>query len=47
MKLSNYKESINVILDVGALFVDGSNRDIAVKWLNLSKKDQDRLCRLF
>ncbi|CAF3964773.1 unnamed protein product [Adineta steineri] len=39
-QISNYKDNINVILDVGALFVDGINRDIAVKWLNLSRKDK-------
>ncbi|CAF1080146.1 unnamed protein product [Adineta steineri] len=34
----SYKERINVILDVGALFIDGTNRDIAIKWLDLSDK---------
>ena len=29
---------INVSLDDGALFIDGTNRDIAVKWLNLCDK---------
>ncbi|UJR17554.1 hypothetical protein I4U23_004450 [Adineta vaga] len=29
---------IQVILDVGALFIDGTNRQIAVKWLDLSDK---------
>ncbi|CAF2519431.1 unnamed protein product [Rotaria sp. Silwood2] len=29
---------INGILDVGALFIDGSNRGMAIKWLNLSDK---------
>ena len=38
-KITNYKEMINVILDVGALFIDGNNRDIARKWLNLSNKN--------
>ncbi|CAF1324840.1 unnamed protein product [Adineta steineri] len=38
-RIVGYKENINVILDVGSLFVDGSNRDIAVKWLMLSNKD--------
>ena len=33
-------ESINVILDVGALFIDGSNQDIAIKWLNLSDRSK-------
>ncbi|CAF4154410.1 unnamed protein product, partial [Rotaria sordida] len=32
------KPTIQVILDVGALFVDGTNRQIAVKWLDLSDK---------
>jgi hypothetical protein len=36
----NYKQVIQVILDVGALFVDGTNRQIAVKWLNLSDKSK-------
>ncbi|CAF3218262.1 unnamed protein product, partial [Rotaria socialis] len=39
-KIINYKETINVILDVGALFIDGTNREIAVKWLNLSNRNQ-------
>ncbi|CAF0959459.1 unnamed protein product [Adineta steineri] len=34
------KTSINVILDVGALFIDGMNREIALKWLNLSDKNK-------
>ncbi|CAF3890068.1 unnamed protein product, partial [Rotaria sp. Silwood1] len=34
------KPKIQVILDVGALFVDGTNRQIAVKWLDLSDKTQ-------
>ncbi|CAF1098314.1 unnamed protein product [Rotaria sordida] len=34
------KLNINVILDVGALFIDGSNRDIAIQWLDLSKKEK-------
>ncbi|CAF1658455.1 unnamed protein product, partial [Adineta ricciae] len=32
------KPMIQVILDVGALFIDGTNRYIAVKWLELSDK---------
>ncbi|CAF2626053.1 unnamed protein product [Rotaria sp. Silwood2] len=39
-QIINYKESINVILDVGALFIDGTNRDIAVKWLNQFNKNR-------
>ncbi|CAM4959090.1 unnamed protein product [Rotaria socialis] len=39
-KIVNYKESINVILDIGALFIDGTNRDIAIKWLNQSNKNK-------
>jgi hypothetical protein len=31
---------IQVILDVGALFIDGTNREIAVKWLKLSDKSK-------
>ena len=30
--------NIQVILDVGALFTDGTNRQIAAKWLNLLDK---------
>ena len=39
-KITNYKEMINVILDVGALFIDQTNRNIAVNWLNLSDQNQ-------
>ncbi|CAF3750887.1 unnamed protein product, partial [Rotaria sordida] len=38
-QIIEYKEIINVILDVGALFIDGTNQDIAIKWLNLSDKN--------
>lgn len=34
------KTPINVILDVGALFIDGTNKEIAMKWLNLSDKNK-------
>ncbi|CAF2589637.1 unnamed protein product [Rotaria sp. Silwood2] len=34
-QIVDYKETIHVILDVGALFIDGTNRDIAIQWLNL------------
>ena len=37
-EIAHYQPTINVILDVGALFVDGKNRDIAVEWLKLSDK---------
>jgi hypothetical protein len=37
-KIVDYKSNIQVILDVGALFIDGSNREIAVEWLTLSDK---------
>ena len=37
-QIVNYDRSINVILDVGGLFIDGTNREIAVKWLNISDK---------
>jgi hypothetical protein len=37
-QIVNSKPIIQVILDVGALFVDGNNRQIAVKWLNLFDK---------
>ncbi|CAF1097430.1 unnamed protein product [Adineta steineri] len=39
-RIINNKEKINVILDVGALFVDGSNREIAVQWLNMSSSSE-------
>ncbi|CAM4824603.1 unnamed protein product [Rotaria magnacalcarata] len=32
------KRMINVILDVGALFINGTNSEIAVEWLNKSNK---------
>ncbi|CAF1305635.1 unnamed protein product [Rotaria sordida] len=38
-QIIEYKEIINVILDVGALFIDGNNQDIAIKWLNLSDRN--------
>ncbi|UJR29753.1 hypothetical protein I4U23_017301 [Adineta vaga] len=41
-EIVNSKQMINVILDVGALFLDGNNRDIALKWLNLS--DKNKIC---
>ncbi|CAF3205351.1 unnamed protein product [Rotaria sp. Silwood2] len=34
------EEPVNVILDVGALFIDESNRDIALQWLKLSSRDK-------
>ncbi|CAM4883176.1 unnamed protein product [Rotaria socialis] len=34
------KSVIQVILDVGALFVDGTNRQIAVKWLDKTDKNK-------
>ncbi|CAF0948665.1 unnamed protein product, partial [Didymodactylos carnosus] len=37
-EIVNYKSSIQVILDVGALLVDRTNCEIAVKWLNMSDK---------
>jgi hypothetical protein len=37
-EIANYESAINVILDVGALFIDGTNREIAVNWLKLSDK---------
>ncbi|CAF4143622.1 unnamed protein product, partial [Rotaria magnacalcarata] len=39
-QIISYKVTINVILDVGALFIDGTNREIAIKWLNLSDRNQ-------
>ncbi|CAF4169552.1 unnamed protein product [Rotaria sp. Silwood2] len=38
-RIIDYKE-VNVILDVGALFIDETNREIAIKWLNLSHKNR-------
>ncbi|CAF4824442.1 unnamed protein product [Rotaria sp. Silwood1] len=35
-QIVNTEPMIQVILDVGALFIDGSNRQIAIKWLDLS-----------
>jgi hypothetical protein len=37
-QIVNEKSIIQVIIDVGALFVDGTNQQIAEKWLNLSDK---------
>ncbi|CAF1052665.1 unnamed protein product [Rotaria sp. Silwood1] len=37
-EIVNYEPTINVILDVGALFIDGTNRSIAIHWLKLSDK---------
>ncbi len=37
-KIVIYQEMINVILDIDALSIDGTNQDIAVKSLNLSSK---------
>ena len=37
-EMVNFEPTINVILDVGALFIDGTNREIAVNWLKLSIK---------
>ncbi|CAF3839520.1 unnamed protein product [Rotaria sp. Silwood1] len=39
-QIVDYQETINVILDVGALFIDGTNQDIAIKWLKLSDKNK-------
>ncbi|CAF3125081.1 unnamed protein product [Rotaria sp. Silwood2] len=38
-QIVDHQEIVNVILDVGALFIDGTNRDIAMKWLKLSDKN--------
>ncbi|CAF1580540.1 unnamed protein product [Adineta ricciae] len=35
-EIASYREMINVIIDVGALFVDRTNREIAVNWLEQS-----------
>ena len=39
-KIVEQNPPIHVILDVGALFIDGTNREIAVKWLKLSDKSK-------
>ena len=38
-RIVNCRLSIQVILDVGALFIDGTNRQIAVQWLELSDRN--------
>ncbi|CAF2567706.1 unnamed protein product [Rotaria sp. Silwood2] len=43
----DYKQRINVILDVGAVCIDGTNKDIAIKWLKLSNKNNVVYARLF
>ncbi|CAF1024726.1 unnamed protein product [Adineta steineri] len=37
-EITNYESTIHVILDVGALFTDSTNREIAIHWLKLSDK---------
>ena len=39
-EIAHHQPTINVILDVGAMFVDGTNREIAMNWLKLSDKDK-------
>ena len=39
-ELVHCQPMVQVILDVGALFVDGTNRQIAMKWLDLSGRNQ-------
>ncbi|CAF1598266.1 unnamed protein product [Adineta ricciae] len=39
-QLVTHQLKINVILDVGALFIDGSNKEIATKWLALSDRNR-------
>ncbi|CAF3601559.1 unnamed protein product [Rotaria sp. Silwood1] len=39
-QIVDYKQTIHVILDVEASFIDGINRDIAVQWLDLSDKNK-------
>ncbi|CAM4909258.1 unnamed protein product [Rotaria socialis] len=39
-QIVSYKDTINVILDVGALFIDGTNREIALEWLKQSDKNK-------
>jgi hypothetical protein len=38
-QIVDYQSMIQVILDIGALFIDGTNRQIAMKWLDLSSKE--------
>jgi len=38
-RIVNYKFKIQVILDVGALFINGTNRQIATKWLDFCSKE--------
>ena len=38
-EIVGFKPRIQVILDVGALFVDGTNRQIAMRWLERSSRD--------
>ena len=38
-EIVSFQPTIQVILDVGALFVDGTNRQIAIKWFKLSNKN--------
>ena len=38
IKIVNYHQRINVILDVGGLFIDGTNQQIAIEWLKISDK---------
>ncbi|CAF0949279.1 unnamed protein product [Adineta steineri] len=39
-QIVNCQLNIQVILDVGALFIDGTNHQIAIKWLNLLDKNK-------
>ena len=39
-QMVQHKAPINVILDVGALFIDGTNRTIAGEWLKLSDRNK-------
>ncbi|CAF3845064.1 unnamed protein product, partial [Rotaria sp. Silwood1] len=39
-QIVNDRQRVQVILDVGALFVNGSNRQIAIQWLEKSKTAQ-------
>ncbi|CAF2569715.1 unnamed protein product [Rotaria sp. Silwood2] len=46
-QIVNHKPMIQVILDVGALFIDETNSQIAVKWLDLSDRVQIDYCVYF
>ena len=42
-RIVNCGLDIHVILDVGALFIDGTNQQIAKKWLNLLDRNKTKI----